>query len=234
MQNQKCGGERLFSFGIITDTHVRAPKGDISSPYPVNGLANEPARYAVNLLSAQQPDFVVHLGDMVHPLPSMPAYDDACKEALELFKPLGEFLYYVSGNHDTGDKPMPGTPAAVVDENALNAYQNYFGASWHSFTHNECLLIIINSSLVNTGSNSEQRQYAWLRNTFENSNVLRLIVFCHYPLFSHDSNEPEHYDNIAEPRRNDLLTLFDEFNVEMVFSGHVHHIFYNNRNDCHH
>jgi len=231
-KDQNLNANTLFSFGIITDTHVRAPQGDSSSPYPVNDLANERARYAVNLLTAQQADFVVHLGDMVHPLPSMSAYDDACKEALEIFKPLGDSLYFVSGNHDTGDKPMPGSPAAVVDEKALNAYQKHFGASWHSFAHHDCQFVVLNSSLINTGIEAEQDQYAWLRKTLKNNNASRQIVFSHYPLFIHDPDEPEHYDNIAEPGRNKLFALFDEFNVEIVFSGHAHHFFYNRRNAC--
>ena len=60
---------KTFKFGIITDTHIRSPEGDQSSPYPVNEKANDRARYAVQLLADQNPDFVIHLGDMVHPLP---------------------------------------------------------------------------------------------------------------------------------------------------------------------
>ena len=122
----------LFSFGIITDTHVRAPHGDLSSPYPVNEKANARARYATELLTAQAPDFVIHLGDMVHPLPDMAAYSDACSEALTIFSPLPK-LHFVAGNHDIGDKPMPGSPAAVVNEAARQRYTENFGAQWYTF-----------------------------------------------------------------------------------------------------
>ena len=40
----------IFSFGIITDTHIRAPGGDLSTVFPVNTKANNRARYAVDLL----------------------------------------------------------------------------------------------------------------------------------------------------------------------------------------
>ena len=40
----------LFSFGVITDTHIRAPDGDLSTVFPVNTKANNRARYAVDLL----------------------------------------------------------------------------------------------------------------------------------------------------------------------------------------
>ena len=40
----------IFSFAIITDTHIRAPGGDLSTVFPVNTKANNRARYAVDLL----------------------------------------------------------------------------------------------------------------------------------------------------------------------------------------
>ena len=43
----------LFSFGIITDTHIRAPGGDLSTVFPVNTKANNRARYAVDLLGKE-------------------------------------------------------------------------------------------------------------------------------------------------------------------------------------
>ena len=44
----------LFSFGIITDTHIRAPDGDLSTVFPVNTKANSRARYAVDLLKKEK------------------------------------------------------------------------------------------------------------------------------------------------------------------------------------
>ena len=38
----------FFKFAVLTDTHIRAPLGDQSSPYPVNDKANDRARYAVS------------------------------------------------------------------------------------------------------------------------------------------------------------------------------------------
>ena len=90
-------GQLLFSFGVITDTHIRAPEGDQSSPFPVNDLANDRARFAACLLGEHSTRFNVHLGDMVHPLPGMPAYNSACETALEIFKPLKPDLYFVPG-----------------------------------------------------------------------------------------------------------------------------------------
>ena len=69
----------LFSFGVITDTHIRAPGGDLSTVFPVNTKANNRARYAVDLLEKEEHDFVIHLGDVVHPLQNMNSYFPAVK-----------------------------------------------------------------------------------------------------------------------------------------------------------
>lgn len=213
-------------FGIITDTHIRAPQGDQSSPFPVNDLANERARYACQLLAAQDPEFVIHLGDMVHPLPHMSAYADACAEALEIFKPLPELLF-VPGNHDIGDKPMPASPAVPASDDSVATYANFFNDSYHCFRQRDCLIIVINSSILNTGTQTETQQRQWLESTLSQSDASRTILFSHYPPFIHSPDEAEHYDNIAEPARGWLLNLLKEHQVDCVFSGHVHHYFYN-------
>ena len=41
-QNDKAA----FKFAVITDTHIRSPLGDQSSPYAVNEKANGRARFA--------------------------------------------------------------------------------------------------------------------------------------------------------------------------------------------
>jgi len=222
----------MFSFGIITDTHIRAPIDDNSSPYAVNDLANERAKYAVELLKVQEPEFVIHLGDMVHPLPEMSVYDSACYEAKDIFKPLGDNIHFVPGNHDVGDKPTHSGPAAIVTKAGLTKYQSQFGPSWKYFNYRDCCFVIINSSLVNASLDDSQDQLEWLESTFVKNAGQRFIVFSHYPLFVHDPDELEHYDNIANPGRQHLLALFHKHKVEIVFSGHVHHFFYAQENDC--
>jgi 3',5'-cyclic AMP phosphodiesterase CpdA len=224
-------GSPLLSFGIISDTHIRSPQGDHSSPYAVNSKANSRAKYACKLLAAQNPEFVIHLGDMVHPLPGMASYDPACKEATALFEPLKPNLHYVAGNHDVGDKPMPGSPAAIVNDDAMNKYSAWFGQQWYTFDAGNLRIIVINSSLLNTNSTAEKEQNIWLDAVLEQSRDHRIILFSHYPLFVHDPIEPEHYDNIAEPGRQELLSKIKRFGVDTVFSGHVHHFFFNQLDD---
>ena len=223
-------GKLLFSFGVITDTHVRAPEGDLSSPYPVNELANDRAKFAVSVLAQEFADFCFHLGDMVHPLPGMPAYDSACSTAIEILSPLQPNLYFVPGNHDIGDKPMPGLPAAAVSDSAVQDYRRHFGKDYYCFEHSDCLFVVLNSSLINCDQLLQQT--AWLEATLQQNKCDRVFLLLHYPPFIHSEAEDEHYDNLAEPGRSWLINLIREHAVEMVLSGHVHHHFYNRIGSC--
>ena len=217
----------VFSFGLITDTHVRPPQGDDSSPFPVNDLANGRARFAAALLASHNPEFTIHLGDMVHTLPHMPLYDDACRESLKILSPLAGNLHFMPGNHDIGDKPMPASPAAGYNSDSNSRYAKHFGAGYSAFSHQGCAFILINSSLLNSGDPAETEQQHWLQQQLQQHEGKRIFLFCHYPLFLHDPDEAEHYDNIAQPARDWLLDLIRSHDVEAVFSGHVHHFFCN-------
>src|SRR5439155_18459158 len=76
-----AGGALLFSFAVVADTHVNPDDDRSSSPWRTNGLANARARAVVAQLNALEPDFVVHLVDIVHPLPSQPTYAAAARRS---------------------------------------------------------------------------------------------------------------------------------------------------------
>ncbi|MGI9386984.1 MAG: metallophosphoesterase family protein [Methyloligellaceae bacterium] len=224
---EKAAQEPLLTFAIITDTHIRPPGGDESSPFPVNDLANDRARYAVAAIARHEPAFTIHLGDMVHPLPHLPTYGPAAKEALAIFEPLRDALYFVPGNHDIGDKPMAGSPAGPVDETSSEIYARYFGADHFSFDQGGIHLVVMNSSLVNSGGDLENAQRQWLKEDLERNATKRTMLFSHYPPFINEAGEQTHYDNYDEPGRSWLLDLTRKYQIEAVFSGHVHQFFYN-------
>lgn len=216
-----------FTVAILTDTHLRAPGGDQSSPYAVNDHANGRARYAVEVVRANTRALTIHLGDIVHPLPELPAFGPACEEAHRIFAPLKPEIHFVPGNHDIGDKPGLASPAGPVTEGNRTAYETTFGSSWSSVDHDGATFVIINSSLVNTGGAAEKEQQDWLEQTLKKATGRRVFLFSHYPPFINEPDEAEHYDNYAEPGRSWLLDLAAEHRVEAIFSGHVHQFFFN-------
>lgn len=221
----------LFTFAIVTDTHIRPPGGDESSPFPVNDLANDRARYAIAAIGRHEPAFTVHLGDMVHPLPHLPTYGPAAEEALSIFEPLLEQMYFVPGNHDIGDKPMAGAPAGAVDAESAEIYKTYFRSGTYSFDHNGLHVVVMNASLVNSGTDLEARQRQWIEADLAAHRGERTFLFTHYPPFINTVDEQVHYDNYDEPGRAWLLDLVQTCGVEAVFSGHVHQFFFNRLGD---
>jgi len=217
----------LFTFAIITDTHIRPPGGDESSPFTVNDLANDRARYAIAAIARHEPAFTIHLGDMVHPLPHLPTYDDAADEAMRIFAPLKDGMHFVPGNHDIGDKPMDGSPARPADQASIKIYEKHFGPGYYSFDHGGIHVVVMNSSLIGSGSNLETHQQLWLEDDLDRHTSDRIILFSHYPPFIDDPNEPLHYDNYNIAGRAWLLDLLRKHDIEAVYSGHVHQFFYN-------
>ncbi len=86
-------GKRLFRFAVIADTHVNPEDARSSSPFATNALANERARYAIAEINRYEPAFVVHVGDLVHPVPELPSFVPSCERFKELDLKNGEHVY---------------------------------------------------------------------------------------------------------------------------------------------
>jgi calcineurin-like phosphoesterase family protein len=220
-------GKELFTVGIIADTHVNEAEDFSASPYPANALANARARAAFAEIDSSNPAFIMHLGDMVNPVPALPTYLQSAQNFHEIAGNLKAPLHLLAGNHDVGDKPVSWMPAGQVDDATLALYQSAFGAHYYSFGHNDILFVVINASIINSGLTAEQEQKTWLEDLFDSNVGRRCFVFIHYPLFITREDEPGSYDNIDEPGRSWLLNLLRKFKPEALFSAHVHNFWYN-------
>lgn len=220
-----ASAEPILRFGVIGDTHVNPVEGESTSPWRGNSDANARARHAVAMLNRHDLDFVVHLGDMVHPVPELPTFRQAAGAFHAVFADLEAPLRFVPGNHDVGDKPGEWLPASTVNDEFVHIYRTEFGDDYYSFEAAGCHFIVLNAELMNSGTESERIQREWLQATLASYEGRRRFVFTHYPLFLHQADEPGHYDNIDEPARTWLLTLLEHHGVEAIFAGHVHNFF---------
>ncbi len=219
--------EPLFTFAIISDSHLNPEESKSSSPWESNKLANARTRYVIQELNRLTPDFVIHLGDLIHPVPTLPSYEFAVKRFHELLEDLEPKIYLVPGNHDVGDKPASWTPADSVTEEYIDLYSNTFGKHFYAFDFLDCCFVVINSQILNSGLKSEKLQKAWLEKYLSDNSGKRMFLFTHYPPFITQPHEEWHYDNIDEPARSWLLDLTRNSKIEAVFAGHVHNFFYN-------
>jgi 3',5'-cyclic AMP phosphodiesterase CpdA len=217
---------RLFTFAVLTDTHLNPEDETSSSPWRANRLANRRAAAVVAGINALAPDFVLHLGDVVHPVPGQPGFAPAVARYRAIFAALRAPIRCLPGNHDIGDKPTGWMPAPVIAPPALAIYREALGPDRDAFDHGGCRFVLLNAMLINSGLPEEAEQWDWLDRALPRDGG-RAFLGLHYPPFLFDPKEPEHYDNLAEPGRSRLLAMLRGRGVEAVFAGHVHNIFLN-------
>lgn len=216
-----------MTIAVIGDTHVKPESGDQSAPWKVNEAATGRARWISREIERYRPDFIVHLGDLVHPVPELSTFGEAVELTKEIFQPFHNRLHVIPGNHDIGDKPNRAMPAKMVRDEWIELHEKNFGPSYFSLDRDGCRFVFINDPVLNSKSPIEAKQRAWLEQTLASAGDLRIFMFMHYPLFVLDADEPSNYDNIDEPARSDILGLIRRYKVEAVLAGHVHNIFYN-------
>ena len=185
--------------------------------------------FIVDLCNRIDAAFVVHLGDIVHPLPLEDTHREAIDLAHGVYRRLRHPIHFVPGNHDVGDKPNSFVAVPAVAEENYSVYEDAWGPSFYSYDVEECHFVVLDTQLLNSGLEREHRQRVWAESDLQAaaSRGLRIFVFTHYPPFVRDRHENEHYDNLGEPARSWLLDLLQQHRVEAVFSGHVHTFLYN-------
>ena len=219
--------DSTFRFIVVADSHIRHPD-DAVADYPSNALMVGRNQYVVELCNQIEAEFVVHLGDIVHPLPVEEAHEPAVRLAASVYADLVHPIYFVPGNHDIGDKPkaLVGVPPVASENYAI--FEHHWGPAFQSFDVGSHHFVIVDTPVLNSGLGRAEAQRAWLEGDLAGASAAgrRTFMFTHYPPFIRDRRESEHYDNLGEPARSWLLDLIGE-HVEAVFSGHVHNFLFN-------
>ncbi|MDJ0954957.1 MAG: metallophosphoesterase [Acidimicrobiia bacterium] len=217
-----------FRFLVIADSHIRPPDQEVDA-YPSNAWMVERNEFIVELCNRIDASFVVHLGDIVHPLPVEASHAEAISIARGVYDDLRHPIHFVPGNHDVGDKPNALVAVPAVDEANYPVFEEAWGPASKSFDVGGCHFVIVDAQVLNSGFQREADQRTWLERDLAEASAAghRIFLFTHYPPFVRERHENEHYDNIGEPARTWLLDLCERFSVESVFSGHVHTFLYN-------
>ena len=211
-----------FTFAVIADSHFHPPGTPFQAAWAADARFNDRNAAVAELLRQAAPAFVIHLGDVPHPVPGLAAHDEALDVAQALYRSLDCPVHIVPGNHDVGDKPKPTSPVPAGDAALRARFVERWGPLWQSFDHGDWRFVLIDTPILNTGTADEAAQWAWLEDLAADG--APWLAFLHYPPFLHRPDEPEHYDNLAEPARSRLLSLLRT--ARATFCGHVHHPFW--------
>ena len=108
-------------------------------------------------------------------------------------------------------------PAEPINDDYLALWHQHFGADHYAFDHGPCRFVVLNAQLINSGLDAEAEQCRWLENELAENSAKRLFVNMHYPPYLTTPDEPEHFDNIAEPGRSWFLDLMTKYDAEALF-----------------
>jgi len=216
-------GAHRFRFAVIADSHCEPGPNGASAEC----RSNSRTRRIVAAINRIRPEFVIHLGDVVHPVPALPTFQPAALAANGIIGQLERRCYITPGNHDIGDKPAFLMPAATATPDWVSLYEAHFGPAFQSFDSHDLHVVLFNSPILNTGVAIERAQRDWLEADLRRNRGKRIWLFTHYPPYLRAPSEESHYDNIDEPARSWLLSLMETYRVEAMLSGHVHNFFYN-------
>lgn len=220
--------QALFEFVVISDTHYMLDMGNQPLEFESRRKQTQRSEIALAQVAALNPLFVIHLGDLVQEYPETPDFEQAVTEARAQLKRCGVSPYFVAGNHDVGDKTDNTMPTHPASAESLAYFHENFGPSWQSFDHENCHFILLNSQILNADLPETQEQWTWLETDLQTHQHKRIFLFFHLPLYLNNLQEPGlgHYDNINPPDRERLHKLVENYNLELVFAGHIHYPFY--------
>ncbi len=131
-----------------------------------------------------------------------------------------EFDHFFRLVDNIADRPLL-TVKGNHDDSPDHLYEQYCGTPYYSFPYKGSYFIVLDDSDL---SGVDDTQWQWLRRELSNARDYRSrLIFMHAPLF--DPRDPsieknDHGLPEAEGRR--LLSLFKEYHVDHVFSGHIH------------
>ncbi len=202
--------EQAFNFVVMGDSrpaNVFRPE----QPYIYHKVVEK----AVSL----NPVLILNTGDLVL------GYD-----ALSQEKASEEFNDFEKATASIREKNIPlyitmGNHAGYTDFARKDFARRYkhkeTGALYYSVDVKNCHFIILCSELENESSQITGKQLEWLKDDLKKAGGKHIFVLLHRPLYPKIKHLKDSLNQYPE-KRDALACLLKQYNVEMVFVGHVH------------
>ncbi|HLA42330.1 MAG TPA: metallophosphoesterase, partial [Aggregatilineales bacterium] len=188
-----------------------------------SGFGDDTTVRLVEGIAAQNPDFLLHSGDVVY---WMHEYDrnpwvNWYEKYFKPFKPLLTRMphYPTIGNHEYDEAALiDGIPSYFWMFPPFNQDQAEGQRHWYSFDVNGIQFISLNTQLFYSYPQLKAEQETWLDQKLAREDVLYTVVFCHVALYS--SASPHQWDGIYAAEA--WTAKFEQNHVALVLSGHAH------------
>lgn len=183
-----------------------------------NGSNSQTA--VADLMTRQEPDVVIHVGDLVYPAG---AKDDYIRNFFEPNAALISSVPFMAslGNHDVAtDKGQPLLDVFILPENGPDGIQperNYY------FDYGDARFVALDSNRdTEKGAISFEQMKTvvgpWLRKVLTECNARWKFVYFHHPFYTGSSHRAEGSAHLKEA----YVEIFERSGVDMVFCGHNH------------
>jgi hypothetical protein len=176
-----------------------------------SGVGSEAQAAVAAQMRTLEPDFVLHLGDVIYPDGQAEGYDPL------FFDPYAGVVDRVSvfpvlGNHDyISSRGRPYLETFYLPANNPEQTERYYSFDWGN-AHFTAL-----DSNQRFEPDSDERR--WLEADLAASDALWKFAFLHHAIYT---SGPHGADGYVTPLRDALAPLFEQYGVDFVFAGHDH------------
>ena len=157
---------------------------------------------AVHKLNLLQPEFVITVGDLVEG-DKQPPLEEQWKEFNGMISKLEMPFFYVTGNHDVGNKETD------------KWWQDNFGRRHYHFIYHDVLFLCLNADdPPGSRGNLAKEQIAFAEKTLKDNDKVRwTLVFVHRPLWNFNNGAKNGWAPVEQALKGRQYT---------VFCGHEH------------
>jgi 3',5'-cyclic AMP phosphodiesterase CpdA len=195
---------------VMSDMHIAARS------LPESTDRFERLMRAIDSVNASSADLVLVPGDMTEN-----GNEAELRTVMETLRRLLPPVRCVPGNHDIGDKILPGRPG--VTSHRIRSYETLAGPA--SFVEDVAglRLIALNAPVMGSGLPEEWDQWNRLEEALTETAACPKVVLLHYPPFINDPGEPAgDYWTLEKAPRMRLLEAARRGAVSLIVSGHMH------------
>lgn len=180
----------------------------------------------VNLIAAQDLDFVIHTGDVVYETDSLDIFNSYLRKFFEPFSPLLHQgpIYTVLGNHDY-DSAVRWEGAPFYDyafppfpDPDFSYPETRRGNQYYAFSFQDIQFLMLDTHVF-AGAEGRAEQDIWLEERLGDPRFRVTIPVFHVAPYSSSVVHPD--DGL--PVRYSWNRRFEDANVPLVLSGHFHH-----------
>jgi len=176
-----------------------------------------------DVIRRQNPELVLHTGDIVYPALTSGLIDLRC------FSPFGAHMrstpyYFTAGNHDLR---FDNTPTAYLDAFCLPTNSVTGNARYYSFDHGDAHFVVLYQPLLYFYTMTVgDPHYQWLTNDLATSTKPWKFLMFHVAFNTSSYHRNDDYNRNGLPDRTELkeliLPVAQRYGVQLIFTGHEH------------